>query len=518
MVSLASVKRRLRHVVDKTEDLLNQILAPKDRDALDQFMQTQGGYAPQSGEIMGVLKQTRENFAENLKDQQGTESKASAEYEALKAAKTSEIEAGEKLAKEKGAQLGKTKVELSEAKEDLTDTENAMMADQAFLKDLKERCSVTDAEWEKRSAVRAKEIQAVSETIGILTDDDAHDLFHKTMSFLQLTSTRRTVSKRTLQREEASRILLKESKRSGRKALVQLAASVQLDGFQKVKDDINGMIADLEAESADEVKHKDFCNSEFQKNDMAVTENGYVIKDITTKINDLASKIETLTDEIAALKAEIEDMTVEMQRANELRVKQNKEFQAAVSDQRATQAILKKALDRLAQFYADNALVQLSAKSKARQEPGAAVEAPPPSVGSDYKANAGSGSVMTLIQGIIKDAAEMEGQAISSEQDAEKSYHSFLEESYAAIDAAQRSVTNKVEEKAQTESAKVEAEGDKEDAQATADSLAEAKADLHKSCDFILENFEARETARKGEIEGLQNALAKLRERARSKG
>merc|ERR1719421_258515 len=115
-----------------------------------------------------------------------------------------------------------------------------------------------------------------------------------------------------------------------------------------------------------------------------------------------------------------------------------------------------------------------------------------------------------MIEGIITDAAEMEGEAIKSEQDAEVAYHSFLEESYASIDAAQRAVTNKVEEKATTEDAKVEAEGDKEDAEATKASLAEAKAELHKSCDYMMENFEARETARDGEIEGLQNAIAKL--------
>jgi hypothetical protein len=513
--SFLRVRKSVRDVVSKSkaEDILNQILSPTDRDSLTAFMQAPA-HTPQSGEIMGILKQMKTEFSSNLADMQGDEAKAVSEYAALKEAKTGEIAAGEKMVKEKTALLSKTKIALAQAKEDLEDTTDAMTADQAFLVDLKERCGVSDKEMEMRSKTRALEIQAVSETIGILTDEDAHDLFHNTMSFLQLGSTRRTVSKQTLQREEASRILLKQSQKSGRRALVQLAASVQLDGFQKVKDDINGMIADLEAESADEVKHKDFCNSEFQKNDMAVTENGYLMKDITTKINDLASKIETLTDEIAALKAEIEDMTVEMQRANELRVKQNQEFQAAVSDQRATQAILKKALDRLAQFYSDNALVQLSAKSKAsqaaKQEPGAAAPPPPPSVGSDYKANAGSGSVMTMIEGIIKDAAEMEGESISSEQAAEVAYHSFLKESYAAIDAAQRSMTNKVEEKAQTESAKVEAEGDKEDAQATADSLVEAKAEIHKSCDFMLENFEAREIARKSEIEGLQNALAKL--------
>merc|ERR1719262_1254197 len=324
MVSLAAVKRRLRHVFsdDKTEDLLNQILAPKDRDALDQFMQTKGGYAPASGEIYGVLKQMRENFAENLKDMQGTESKAASEYAALKAAKTSEIAAGEKLEKEKTAQLGRTKVELSEAKEDLTDTENAMTADQAFLKDLKERCSVTDAEWEKRSAVRAKEIQAVSEAIGILTDDDAHDLFHKSLSFLQLSSTRRVVTKAQRAREAASRVLLRQGQKTGNKALVQFAASARLDGFAAVTKDIEGMISDLKAESADEIKHKDYCNDEFHKNEMETLEVEDTIKDLTTMINDDTSTMGTLKGEIAELQAEIADTQLNVQRANENRAKE----------------------------------------------------------------------------------------------------------------------------------------------------------------------------------------------------
>ena len=50
-----------------------------------------------------------------------------------------------------------------------------------------------------------------------------------------------------------------------------------------------------------------------------------------------------------------------------------------------------------------------------------------------------------------------------------------------AIEAAQRSVTNKIEEKAQAEVSKTAAEGDKADADATAEALAKTKADLHLS-------------------------------------
>jgi outer membrane murein-binding lipoprotein Lpp len=509
--SVMSVRKSVRDVVSKTraETLLEQILTPDEHDALTAFMQAPA-HTPQSGEIMGILKQMRKEFASNLADMQGDESKAVSQYAELKSAKDAEIAAGEKMTKEKTALLSKTKVALASAKEDHEDTTGALTADEAFLVDLKERCSVTDTEWAARSKTRALEIQAVSETIKILTDDDAHDTFHQTLSFLQVASMRRTVSKHTLEKEAASHIIMKLSQKSGRKELVQLAASVQLDSFTKVKDDIQGMIDDLDKESEDEVKHKAFCNEQFHKNDMKIVDNNNLLNDITTKVNDLTSAIASLGDDIAALRKEIEDTKIEMQRANELRISQNKEFQETLSDQRATQSILKKALDRLAKFYSQNSLVQLSTKaSKAKQEPGAAAPPPPPSL-PEYKTNGNSGSVMTMIEGVIKDAAEMEAESIKTENDAEASYHSFLAESYASIKAAGRSITNKVEQKAQSESAKVEAEADKADAETTAATLEDEKSELHKSCDFIMENFDAREAARKGEVEGLQTALAKI--------
>jgi len=503
--SLSEIKARLRGIT--TDELLSQILSPTDRHAISAFMQ---GGSKSPDEILGVLKQMKVEFEKNLKDMQGTESSSSSEFDALKAAKTSEIAAGEKLIKEKTAQLSRTKVANAEAKEDLEDTENALSADQAFLVDLKERCSVSDKEWEERSKVRSKEISAVTEAIGILTDEDAHDLFHKSLSFLQLSSTRRVVTKVQRAREAASRILLRQGQKTGNKALVQLAASARLDGFAAVTKDIEGMIADLKAESADEIKHKDYCNDEFHKNEMETLEVEDTIKDLTTMINDDTSTMGTLKGEIAELQAEIADTQLNVQRANENRAKENKEFQSTVADQRATQVILKKALDRLKKFYEDGALVQLKAKAHHRQEPGAA--APPPPAGfSDYKSNSGSGSVMTMIEGIINDAKETETDAIKAENDSEAAYHSLLAESFRSVESNQRAITDKTEQRAKAESAKAAAEGDKDAAVATAESLAATKAQLHASCDYVLANFEVRQEARASEVESLQSAIAALR-------
>merc|ERR1719353_856115 len=372
------------------------------------------GYQPQSGEILGVLKQMKEEFGDNLKDMQSTEATAAADFDALEKAKTEEVAAAEGLVKEKTAQLGRTKVALAEA-----------TADQAFLVDLKEKCAQSDSEWEARSATRAKEMQAVSEAIGILTDEDAHDLFHKTLSFLQLSSTRRVVSRAQRARESASRVLLRTASKSGNPALVQLAASVRLDAFGDLSKEIDGMIADLKQEQADEVKHKDFCNKEFHTNEMEALANEESIKDLTTKINDFLSAMETLDKEIAAAKASIADAEVQLQQANINRAKENQEFQQNVADQRATQAILEKALDRLSKFYEFVELQHKRTQLHAKQTPGAAAPAMPKGF-SEYKSNAGAGSVLTMIKGIITDAAEAEKEAITAENDAEAAYHSFL--------------------------------------------------------------------------------------------
>merc|ERR1719486_1449252 len=54
-------------------------------------------YAPQSGQIFGILNQMKEDFEVNLSEAQKAEAKAKSEYESLKAAKEDEIATAEKL-------------------------------------------------------------------------------------------------------------------------------------------------------------------------------------------------------------------------------------------------------------------------------------------------------------------------------------------------------------------------------------------------------------------------------------
>jgi len=218
-------------------------------------------------------------------------------------------------------------------------------------------------------------------------------------------------------------------------------------------------------------------------------------------IEDLDLTIKTLTSEIDALKSEVAEMQVQMKRAGEDREKQNKEFQQVVADQRASQKLLAAALNILKGFYEKRAaFVQ-------KQEPAGP---PPPPGFKEYKKNAAAGGVMGMIQQIINDAKAMEAEAIRAEEDAQKAYEDFVKETNASIETKTKEIINKSEEKAKSETDLTQANADKDAVLLELEQLSNYNAELHQSCDFVMKNFEIRQTARDEEIEALKQAKAIL--------
>merc|ERR1719399_1447695 len=129
---------------------------------------------------------------------------------------------------------------------------------------------------------------------------------------------------------------------------------------------------------------------------------------------------------------------------------------------------------------------------------------------SEYKKNAAAGGVMGMIQQIINDAKAMEAEVIRSEEDAQKAYEEFVKDTNNSIEEKSKDITNKSESKAKAESDLVEAKENKEAVMLELEQLANYKAELHSSCDFVMKNFEIRQTARDEEIEALKQAKAIL--------
>merc|ERR1719487_1752388 len=63
------------------------------RSVLTEFLSTSTGYAPASGEIVGILKQLLEDMEKELADATSEENAAQEEFEALVSAKEKEIQA-----------------------------------------------------------------------------------------------------------------------------------------------------------------------------------------------------------------------------------------------------------------------------------------------------------------------------------------------------------------------------------------------------------------------------------------
>jgi len=339
---------------------------------------------------------------------------------------------------------------------------------------------------------RQLEMEACSKTLAVLSSDEAHDLFTKIFNaaFLQ-------VEEHSERRAAAANVLRSAALKVDSPRLAALALKVKLDAFVKVKKAIDDMVTQLLAEKQDEIKHKQFCVEEFNTNQVQTERKEREKQDLLALIEDLQLTIKTLTGEIDVLKSEIAELTLNMKRGGEDREKENKEFQQVIADQRASQKLLGAALDILKGFYEkQQALVQEG-------------QAPPPGF-KEYKKSGNAGGVMGMIQEIINDAKQMEAESIRAEEDSQKAYEDFVKDSNASIQEKTKSQVNKTEENAKASEDLNQATQDKEAALLELEQLSNYNAELHQSCDFIMKNFEIRQTARDEEIEALKQAKSIL--------
>merc|ERR1740121_1560361 len=194
------------------------------------------GYVPQSGEIIGILKQMYDEMDEDLKEATDAENGATQSYEALMAAKTKEVNTLQAQIEEEMMRSGELGVALTAAANDIEDTQEALAQDSKFLAALEKDCATKTAEWEEIQKVRAEELVALAETIKVLNSDDALEMFKKTLpsasaSFMQISVGAKALKRKAL-------ILIQEAlkARPGRPELDLIALALQGKqmGFEKI--------------------------------------------------------------------------------------------------------------------------------------------------------------------------------------------------------------------------------------------------------------------------------------------
>ena len=233
----------------------SQKMMDADRQDLLSFLSGSSDYAPASGQITGILKTMLDEMNVDLSDAQTAEKKAVSDYEALMAAKKKEVDALSAMIEQKLTRVGDLGVEIQEMKNDLGDTSEGLADDAKFLEDLDKNCAIKQKLFDENVKYRTQELAALADTIKMLNDDDALELFKKTLpgasaSFMQVTVSSQSMRSRAL-------LLIKEvNDRRPALDFIALALHGKKIGFGQVIKMIDDLVAELKKEQQDDDNKK----------------------------------------------------------------------------------------------------------------------------------------------------------------------------------------------------------------------------------------------------------------------
>eukprot|EP00445_Apocalathium_hangoei_P007422 CAMPEP_0203863384 /NCGR_PEP_ID=MMETSP0359-20131031/14129_1 /ASSEMBLY_ACC=CAM_ASM_000338 /TAXON_ID=268821 /ORGANISM="Scrippsiella Hangoei, Strain SHTV-5" /LENGTH=730 /DNA_ID=CAMNT_0050780913 /DNA_START=75 /DNA_END=2267 /DNA_ORIENTATION=- len=532
-------------------------MVESDRQDLAAFLSQGSQYAPQSGQITGILKEMGDTMAAQLAEDIKTEEASIASYEALTTAKTKEVAALTATVEVKTTQIGELGVAIVQLKEDLSDTSATYSEDKKFLQELESSCATKTQEWEERSKTRAEELVALADTIKVLNDDDALDLFKKTLpgqgaSFVQL---RVTAASQRAQALGMIRSMHKKADKKLRPALDMIALALSgkkaltQGAFDKVIVMCNEMVEILKKEQLDDHSKKEYCELEFDHTEDSKKALERKIADEEASIADAKEGIKTLTEEIAALEAGIIALDKSVAEATEQRKAENVEYKELMASDSAAKEVLGFAKNRLNKFYNPKlykeapkqelseedrifvsnggtpppteapggiagtgvtVLAQVQAHNVVAQGEAAAPPPPPETWGAYTVKSEDSNGVIAMIDLLIKDLTKELTEAEAEEKHSQEDYETMMNDSADKRTTDSKALEEKMSAKAAME-ADLLARGEAHKG-ATSELMATEKyiASLHAECDWLIQYFETRKAARADEVESLKRAKSVL--------
>jgi len=483
------------------------------------------GYSAQSGGIIGILKTMGDEMATALAEATQQEEKSIHNYNGLMEAKTVEVNALTKSIEQKTQKAGELAVSIAEMKNDLGDTTEGLALDKKFLAELKKSCGTKEAEWEERCKTRQQELAALADTIKILNDDDALDLFKKTLpgasAFMQVkvrASATRLHALEMLRRVDRTA----DGAHSNMLQFIELALRGKKIGFEKIITMIDEMVATLKAEQQDDDSKKEYCGAELDASDDKKKSLEKTIADTEAAIEVAKEGIATLTEEIASLVANIKALDKMVAEATEQRKEENADYKQLIADDTAAKELLKMALNRLNKFYNPKlyqppAKVERSSMDAISQDMSfvqvarrAAPAPPPETFGAYSKKTEEHGGVVQMVGLLIADLDKEMTEAETAEKDAQADYEELMQDSADKRAQDSKTLSDKQSAKASTE----------EDLQAHKDDLKEANQDLgatmkyihdlHMECDWLIKYYDVRKEMRASEVDALGKAKAVL--------
>jgi len=420
-------------------------------------------------------------------------------------------------------------VKNAEMMNDLDDTREDLAESKKFLADLDVNCANKKKEWAVYQKMQGEELLALADTIKVLNDDDALELFKKTLpgsaSFLQLKVSSKAVAQNAL-------AALKQINGSPRIDLLELALRGGKEGFGKIIKMIDNLTVELKKQQSDDDTKKDYCESELDKAEDKKKGLAQDASDLETAIDDESESISTLNTEIEALDDGIRALDKEVAAATENRKDEHDEFKSTYASNSAAVDLLKFAKNRLNKFY-NPSLYKAPPKRELSEDeqitlnmggtlapteaPGGiagtgiaftqAAPPPPPAADLAYKTKGEESSgVIVMIDTLVNDVETEMQEAKLEEKDAQGDYEKFMDDAGAKRAEDAKSMTDKEAALADTTDSLVtnkEALKNKKFEQMETEKFI---GGLHADCDWLLKYYEMRKEARTNEIGAMGKA------------
>lgn len=431
-------------------------------------------------------------------------------FDQLVKAKTSEINALTAKIEETIKRIGDLGVKIVGMRNDLSDAGESLLEDKKFLAELETSCGTKEQEWGVICKLRSEELLALADTIKILNDDDALEMFKKTLpgsaSFMQLAET----SSQMRARAVAALEVAKSGRSGGRQRIdaILLAIRGQKVNFDKVIQMVDNMVALLKQEQLDDANKKEYCEGQFDVADDKKKELARKEGKLGVSIDDAKETIATTTDEIKTLGTGIVELDKTVAEATVNRKEENSDFKSLYASDSAAKEILAFAKNRLNKFYNPKLYKPeaMLAQIRSHDAPPAAPEAP----GAYKKKGEQSGGVIGMIDSLIAELDMELTEAETEEKLAQEEYEELMADSAQKRAADSKSLADKENLKADTEALLVKLVEEKKSTTHELMATEEYLSQLHAECDWLIQYFDVRKEARAGEIDALNKAKAVL--------
>lgn len=494
---------------------LSADMTTRNRDLLASFLSS----GVPSDQVLGMLKQMKEDMGSDLEDMKSTEKKRLAEHASLMEAKRKQQEVAMKAMEEKMLRLGELKVEQQVLQDDLKDQTEAQKENSEFATALKKTCEEKEKAWSQYQASQAEELQALTETVDFLSKDQVRDTIRDATS-TALLSTRARTSVDGLSPVPAalSFMQVSESQAIG-DSLEQALRGQGGRGMGDVLRHIDDLHDVLDQEQASDEDRQKYCETKLHQATAAKSNKQREAEDAKSIIATYQNELDTVVGQIGSLKARMEDLDKQVAKTTSARQAERTAFEKSRDTNHAALELLAVAEKRLERFYATS-LVQASEKALGQvasaQDTSSSLAAsrsrsPPPTADLSYQTQGGGATrVLQLFNTIKADVQKQNAMLESEDAIGQSEYENLVKNSNEKKMADNRSLGSK-------EAAKAELEADLQRSRQGLRSLNEVLTALdeeirmlHKQCDFLLKNFDLREDARRAEKRSLTRAKAVL--------